>query len=108
MWQCTGNTASIIWSADTMTSTGCRCQISRLMYADIPIAPNMAKSGMNPKTLQYLMGHSDISVTMNVYTHIGFDDAEEELKRMEEFRKAQAEVEQKKEKPMSQKMFKVV
>ena len=69
---------------------------------------NMAKSGMNPKTLQYLMGHSDISVTMNVYTHIGFNDAEEELKRMEEFRKAQAEVEQKKEKTMSQKMFKVV
>ena len=69
---------------------------------------NMAKSGMNPKTLQYLMGHSDISVTMNVYTHIGFDDAEEELKRMEEFRKAQAEVEQKKEKPMSQKMFKII
>ena len=57
---------------------------------------------MNPKTLQYLMGHSDISVTMNVYTHIGFDDAEEE------FRKAQVEVEQKKEKPMSQKMFKVI
>lgn len=49
-----------------------------------------------------------VSVTMNVYTHIGFDDAEEELKRMEEFRKVQAEVEQKKEKPMSQKMFKGV
>ena len=69
---------------------------------------NMSKSGMNPNTLQYLMGHSDISVPMNVYTHIGFDDVEEELKRMEEFRKAQAEVEQKKEKPMSQKMFKVI
>ena len=68
----------------------------------------MAKLGMNPKTLQYLMGHSDISVTMNVYTHIRFDDAEEELKRMEDFRKAQAEVEQKKEKTMSQKMFKVI
>lgn len=27
---------------------------------------NMAKSGMNPKTLQYLMGHSDISVTVNI------------------------------------------
>ena len=40
--------------------------------------------------------------------NIGFDDAEEELKRMEEFRKSQAEVEQKKEKPMSQKMFKVI
>ena len=70
---------------------------------------NMAKSGMNPKTLQYLMGHSDISVTMNVYTHIGFDDAEEELKRMEEFRKAQAEVDKKNDaKAVSQKMFKVV
>lgn len=52
---------------------------------------NQAKAGMNPKMLQYLMGHSDISVTMNVYTHINFDDAEEELKRMEEFKKAQAE-----------------
>ena len=27
---------------------------------------NQAKTRMNPKTLQYLMGHSDISVTMNV------------------------------------------
>lgn len=70
---------------------------------------NMAKSGMNPKTLQYLMGHSDISVTMNVYTHISFDDAEEELKRMEVFRKAQAEIEKKNDaKAVSQKMFKVV
>ena len=63
---------------------------------------------MNPKTLQYLMGHSDISVTMNVYTHIGFDDAEEELKRMEEFWKAQSEIEKKNEKPTSQRMFKVI
>lgn len=63
---------------------------------------------MNPKTLQYLMGHSDISVTMNVYTHIGFDDAEEELKLMEDFLKAQTEIEKKNEKPMSQKMFKVI
>ena len=49
---------------------------------------------MNPKTLQYLMGHSDISVTMNVYTHIGFDDAEEELKRMEDLQNARKELEQ--------------
>lgn len=40
--------------------------------------------------------------------NIGFDDAEEELKRMEKFRKAQAEVENKNEKPMSQKMFKAI
>lgn len=42
----------------------------------------MAKSGMNPKTLQYIMGHSDISVTLNTYTHVNFDDAKEELRRV--------------------------
>ncbi len=54
------------------------------------------------------MGYSDISVTMNVYTHISFDDAEEELRKLEEFRKAQAEIEKKNEKPMSKKMFKAI
>ena len=43
---------------------------------------NMAKSGMNPKTLQYLMGHSDISVTLNTYTHLNFEDAREEVVRL--------------------------
>ena len=69
----------------------------------------MAKSGMNPKTLQYLMGHSDISVTMNVYTHIGFDDAEEELKRMEDLQNARKELEQTRgEQLVSQRMFKAI
>ena len=67
---------------------------------------NMAKAGMNPKTLQYLMGHSDISVTMNVYTHVNFDDAEEELKRMESFRLAQKEIDDKNDKrQISPKIF---
>lgn len=44
---------------------------------------NMAKSGMNPKTLQYLMGHSDIGVTLNTYTHLGFEDAKEEMQKIQ-------------------------
>lgn len=36
---------------------------------------NMAKSGCNPKTLQYLMGHSEIGVTLNTYTHVKYEDA---------------------------------
>ena len=44
----------------------------------------MRKTGMNPKTLQYLMGHFDIAVTMNVYTHLGLDDAREKLARLKE------------------------
>lgn len=30
------------------------------------------------------MGHSDIGVTMNVYTHLGLDDARLEFARLEE------------------------
>lgn len=48
---------------------------------------NMAKNGMNPKALQYIMGHSDIGVTLNVYTHAGFEDAKEEIKRMVDLKK---------------------
>jgi len=32
--------------------------------------------------LQYIMGHSDISVTLNTYTHLSFEDAQEELARV--------------------------
>ena len=43
---------------------------------------NMAKSGMNPKTLQKIMGHSDIGVTLNTYTHVGFEDIQKEMKKI--------------------------
>lgn len=70
---------------------------------------NMAKSGMNPKTLQYLMGHSDIGVTLNTYTHLGLEDAEDELKRLEDLQNAKKELERTQgEKPVSQRMFKAI
>lgn len=69
---------------------------------------NMAKSGMNPKTLQYLMGHSDISVTMNTYTHWGLEDAADELRKMEDVEKVRKEMEKGQEKPMNQKMFRAI
>lgn len=70
---------------------------------------NMAKSGMNPKTLQYLMGHSDIGVTLNTYTHLGLEDAEDELRRLEDLQNARKELERTQgEKPVSQKMFKAI
>lgn len=70
---------------------------------------NMAKAGMNPKTLQYLMGHSDIGVTLNTYTHLGLEDAEGELKRMEGLESARKELDKAKEdKAVSQKMFRAI
>ena len=38
---------------------------------------NMAKKGMRAKDLQYLMGHADVSTTLNTYTHVAYEDAEE-------------------------------
>lgn len=70
---------------------------------------NQAKAGMNPKTLQYLMGHSEIGVTLNTYTHLGLEDAAEEMKRMQKLEEARKELYgEEKEKPMKQNMFKVV
>ena len=42
-------------SAHTLRHTGCS---------------RMAEVGMDPKVLQYIMGHSNISITMEVYNHI--------------------------------------
>ena len=69
----------------------------------------MRKTGMNPKTLQYLMGHSDIGVTLNTYTHLGLEDAEDELRRLEDQQNARKELERTQgEKTVSQKMFKAI
>lgn len=71
---------------------------------------NQAKAGMNPKTLQYLMGHSDIAVTLNVYTHVGLEDAENELRKMQTLEGARKEMglSDQDDKPLKQTMFKVV
>ncbi|MEW8995606.1 integrase [Clostridium sp.] len=55
------------------------------------------------------MGHSDIGVTLNTYTHLGLEDAAEELKRMETLEKARKEMyREEKEKSMKQNMFKAI
>lgn len=50
---------------------------------------NMAKRGISVETLKYLMGHTDISVTSNVYTHLKLEDAQKEIERLE---KAESEL----------------
>ena len=42
----------------------------------------MAHAGMDIKSLQYLMGHSDAGVTMNVYTHATYDHAEATMQKI--------------------------
>lgn len=50
---------------------------------------NMANSGMDAKMLQYLMGHSDVGVTLNVYTHSSYERAAEQMIKVVQFRKAE-------------------
>ena len=47
---------------------------------------NMANQGMNPKTLQYIMGHSNITMTLNYYAHADGNSAKAEMERLEKKR----------------------
>lgn len=42
----------------------------------------LANAGMNPKALQYIMGHSNITMTLNYYAHATFDSARAEMERL--------------------------
>ncbi|MDE7446250.1 MAG: site-specific integrase [Lachnospiraceae bacterium] len=43
---------------------------------------NLANAGMNPKALQYLMGHSNITMTLDYYTHATVASARAEMERV--------------------------
>lgn len=43
----------------------------------------MANSGMNPKALQYIMGHANITMTLDYYAHASFESAKAEMERIE-------------------------
>ena len=46
---------------------------------------NMTNAGMEHKSLEYVMGHGDISTAMNVYTHARYDCAEASMGRILKF-----------------------
>ena len=43
---------------------------------------NMANKGMNPKALQYIIGHKSITVTLDYYAHATYTSAKEEMNRV--------------------------
>ena len=47
---------------------------------------NMANAGMDIKNLQYVMGHSDVDVTLNVYAHASLDWAAEQMAKIIDFK----------------------
>lgn len=51
-----------------------------------------ANEGMNPKALQYIMGHSNITMTLNYYTHATFDSASAEMERLEKRKQQEQQI----------------
>ena len=45
-------------------------------------ATRLVLAGCNPRVLQYVIGHADLSLTMRTYTHVGAADAAAELSRL--------------------------
>lgn len=46
-------------------------------------ATRCIEAGMRPKTLQMLLGHSNIGITMNLYVHVTDDEKKKEVERVE-------------------------
>ena len=56
-------------SAHVMRHTGCT---------------RMAEAGMDPKVLQYVMGHADVSITMGIYNHVcGKERVAKEMEKLD-------------------------
>lgn len=47
----------------------------------------MSEAGIDPKVLQYIMGHSNISVTMEVYNHVSTERSHKEIEKLEQIRR---------------------
>lgn len=47
-------------------------------------ATRCIESGMKPKTLQKILGHANISMTMDLYVHVTEDEKEKEMQKFEE------------------------
>lgn len=46
------------------------------------LCTRLANRNMNPKSLQYIMGHSNISITLNLYAHASMENVKAELRSM--------------------------
>lgn len=44
----------------------------------------LAETGLEPKVLQYIMGHANVSITLDVYTHLDFTQIQEKIEAVQE------------------------
>lgn len=44
----------------------------------------LAETGLEPKVLQYIMGHANVAVTLDIYTHLDFSRIQEKMEAVQE------------------------
>ena len=89
--------------------TGCRYRSSLPTSVAIFTAAIWRSRALKPQDAPIADKHSDIGLTLNTYTHLGWEDATDELRRMEGLENARKELEKNKEKKsVSQKMFRAI
>ena len=60
-----------------------RAKSKRLDFLRHTGCTRMAESGMDIKTLQYIMGHATLSITMDIYNHIDNSRVISEMQKVE-------------------------
>ena len=65
--------------AETLATKFCRSDVSDFGIIRHTAYTKMINSGMSLKSVQMLMGYSDASITLDIYTHITNDRIKEEL-----------------------------
>lgn len=61
-----------------------RCNLKEIRFHDLrhTFATRLFENGVNPKTVQILLGHSDITTTLNIYTHVMKDTKDKAIDKI--------------------------
>ncbi|MBD5116100.1 MAG: tyrosine-type recombinase/integrase [Ruminococcaceae bacterium] len=62
----------------------CQMVLNQMLALRHTFATRAIEANMNPKTLQVILGHSDVSITMGLYVHVTEDEKIKQMKKFEE------------------------
>lgn len=62
-----------------------RCDLKEIRFHDLrhTFATRLFENGVPPKTVQTLLGHSDIATTLNIYTHVMKNTKDEAINKID-------------------------
>ena len=85
-----------------------------MLWMDKPVRPSLSSTThsyyyITTEFAKVTVSVYDCRLTLNTYIHLGLEDAENELKRMEELEKARQELDRtSRKRPITQQMFRAI